>query len=334
VTELLSIDGLKIDLPIASAGGNRTVVRDASLAIGEGETVGLVGESGSGKSMTARSILRLLPPGAKVGGELRFEGSEILRMTSAELRRVRRYDIAIIFQDPRSHINPVHTIGDFLIEGIRASGSEQDEAWEISSKLLAEVNIAQPDRVMAQYPHQLSGGMLQRVMIAAALTGNPRLLLADEPTTALDVTTQASVIGLLQRLRETYRLAMLFITHDLDLASAICDRTVVMYAGETVEEQESGTLMTHPLHPYAAGLSGSRPEIDRKAENLEVLPGRPLAAYEAPAGCSFAPRCKYVKQGCQKEQVLREVRDGKVRCWRAEDLQNELMTRSEANASV
>jgi oligopeptide/dipeptide ABC transporter ATP-binding protein len=228
----------------------------------------------------------------------------------------------MIFQDPRVHVNPVRTVGDFLTEALSTNlGVRQREARARVLALLEEVRVDDPPRRMGQYPHELSGGLLQRTMIAAALAVEPRLLLADEPTTALDVTTQAEVMAILDELRRERGLAMLFITHDLDLAAAVCDRTAVMYAGTIVEEQPSTSLHERPLHPYTAGLARSRPSVTATAERLEAIPGVPLSAFEAPAGCPFAPRCVHVEPACTAARPpLRPFAQGAVACRRAEAL--------------
>ncbi|MBS1843234.1 MAG: ABC transporter ATP-binding protein [Actinobacteria bacterium] len=299
----------------------RDVVSEVSLAIAPGEAVGLVGESGSGKSMTARAVIRVLPPTARVSGEITFDGAPVLSMASKQLRAFRQKDVAMIFQDPSVHLNPIRTILDFLAEGMRLRGVTGDAARSRAKSLLSQVLIDDPDRVLDSYPHQLSGGMLQRVMIASAIDGEPRLLLADEPTTALDVTTQAEVLAIIDRLRRERGVGLLFITHDLELAAAICDRTVVMYAGRTVEEQGSMAVHRAPLHPYTAGLLVSRPHVSQKQARLQVLPGRPIAAYEAPGGCSFAPRCAHAQPACEAEvPAFRALAGGHVACRRAEEL--------------
>src|SRR6266550_221482 len=283
---LLEVAGLSVLLEIN--GAKRPVLRDVSLTVRAGEAVGLVGESGSGKSMTARAIDRLLPGGAKVGGTIAFDDADVMNLTGGELRRFRA-DVAMIFQDPRAHVNPVRRIGDFMTEALRTNdGVPTGDAEERAVSLLADVGIEDGRRRLRQYPHELSGGLLQRVMIAAALLTSPRLLLADEPTTALDVTTQAEVMAILDALRREFHLALLFITHDLELAAAVCDWTVVMYAGQVVEVRESAKLHVDPLHPYTAALSAARPRIDAATERLIAIPGRPLSAFEAPAdACPF-----------------------------------------------
>ncbi len=320
---LLELSDLAVQLPIS--GELRTVLHDLSLAIGEGEALGLVGESGSGKSMTARAVARLLPPGAKSTGSIRYAGADIASLKGAALRSFRA-EVATIFQDPRAHTNPVRTIGDFMTEALRTNhGVSRTDAAKRSIDLLAEVGIADGARRLEQHPHELSGGLLQRVMIAASLLTEPKLLLADEPTTALDVTTQADVMSILDGLRRERGMAMLFITHDLELASAVCDRTSVMYAGQLVEQRASTELHDDPLHPYTAGLVGARPRIDGEVGRLAAIPGRPRSAFEAPPGCAFADRCTYVQDLCTETRpALVPLDGGLVRCHRAVELRGRL----------
>ena len=315
---LLEIDQLTVRLPIE--GQLRTVLHDVSLGLDAGEAVGLVGESGAGKSMTARAVARLLPKRAETDGVIRFGGRDVLAAEGRTLRALRD-EIGIVFQDPRAHVNPVRRIGDFMTEALRTNqGVAIDDARRQSVRLLAEVGVPDGERRLRQYPHELSGGLLQRVMIATALLTEPKLLLADEPTTALDVTTQAEVMAILDELRRERGLALLFITHDLDLAGAVCDRTVVMYAGQIVEQQPSATLHAHPRHPYTAALVGARPDIASTAPRLTAIPGQPLSAFEAPPGCAFAPRCPLAVDDCRGTRpALRILGDVSVRCIRAEE---------------
>jgi oligopeptide/dipeptide ABC transporter ATP-binding protein len=321
---LLEVDSITVRLPVE--GEMRAVLHDVSFGIRAGEAIGLVGESGSGKSMTARAIDRLLPTGAAVTGRIRFGGRDVMSLTGADLKRFRA-EVAMIFQDPRAHTNPVRRIGDFMTEALRTNaGVSASEASAQAVALLKSVGIEDGERRLRQYPHELSGGLLQRVMIASALLTQPRLLLADEPTTALDVTTQAEVLAILDNLRSELRLAMLFITHNLELAAAICDRTVVMYAGQIVEVRESRLLHSDPLHPYTAALAAARPSIEHTTHRLLAIPGRPLSAFEAPANeCAFAPRCPHVRDECRKARpALIELDGGVTRCVRAEDLRGRL----------
>lgn len=321
---LLEVEALTVLLPVE--GTERAVLRDVALSVRAGEAVGLVGESGSGKSMTARAIDRLLPAGAKVSGQIRFAGADVAAMTGADLRSYRN-QVAMIFQDPRAHINPVRRIGDFMTEALRTNlGVPGRQAAGRAAEMLGQVGLSEPERRLRQYPHELSGGMLQRVMIAAALLTEPRLLLADEPTTALDVTTQAEVMAILDELRRDLGLAMIFITHDLELAAAICDRTIVMYAGQIMEVRTSALLHDDPLHPYTAALAAARPEITRTLPRLAAIPGRPVSAFEAPDGeCAFAPRCAHAADVCRTGPVeLTELDGGVSRCVRAADLRGVL----------
>jgi oligopeptide/dipeptide ABC transporter ATP-binding protein len=316
---LLEVTGLTVRL---TAG---TVLRDISLSIRPGEALGLVGESGSGKSMTAKAIARLLPADALTEGSIIFDGRSVGACSPSDLRRYRA-DVAMIFQDPRAHINPVRRIGDFMTEALRAQGVPAAEALRRAADMLGEVGIADGGRRLRQYPHELSGGMLQRVMIGAALLTSPRLLLADEPTTALDVTTQAEVMAILDELRRSHGLALLFITHDLELAAAICDRTAVMYAGQIVEVRSSDLLHDDPLHPYTAALAAARPDIGRTRPRLRAIPGRPLSAFEAPpAECAFAQRCPHAADTCRRAAPpLIALDDGLTRCVRATELRGKL----------
>jgi oligopeptide transport system ATP-binding protein len=314
MSALLELEGLSVALPVG--GAPRTVIHDVSLAIGAGEALGLVGESGSGKSMTLRSIMRLLPPGAEVSGDARFDGRSIGGMGGAELRAFRAHDVAVVFQDPRAHINPMRSIGDFLTEGlVTTRGAGRAEADRTVVGLLEDVGIADATRRLRQRPHELSGGLLQRVMIAAALAVEPRLILADEPTTALDVTTQEEVMAILDEQRRERGLAMLFITHDLELAAAVCDRTAVMYAGSIVDEQVSAELHRCAAHPYTVALLAARPGLGPRGERLKTVEGRPLSAFEAPDGCAFAPRCPRAEAICRAERPpLRPAGAGRAAC--------------------
>ena len=236
------------------------------------------------------------------------------------LRKLRD-QVAIVFQDPRAHVNPVRRIGDFMTEALRTNrGVSTREADRRAVRLLADVGVPDGPRRLRQYPHELSGGLLQRVMMATALLVEPKLLLADEPTTALDVTTQAEVMAILDDLRRERGLALLFITHDLDLAGAVCDRTVVMYAGQVMEEQPSASLHAHPRHPYTTALVRARPDVASTAPRLAVIPGRPLSAFEAPPGCAFASRCDLAIDECTATRPeLRSIGGAWVRCIRAHE---------------
>jgi peptide/nickel transport system ATP-binding protein len=316
---LLSINDLRVALPVD--GEHRTVLRGVDLDLDAGESLGLVGESGSGKSMTARAVVRSLPLGAQATGQVVFDGTSVLGLSGRALRAYQARELAMVFQDPRVHLNPVRTIGDFLTEAmIINTGMSRRAATARAVGLLSDVGIDDGLRRLRQYPHELSGGLLQRAMIASALACEPRLLLADEPTTALDVSTQSEVVAVLDELRREHGVALLFITHDLELAAAICDRTAVMYAGKVVEVRPSEELHTAPRHPYSAGLIAARPEIDRSVPRLRAIPGRPRAAFEVNAGCAFADRCpRYIDPCRTTDPPALEVDGGTVRCLRARE---------------
>jgi len=324
VSPLLEVRDLTVRLKMDA--GMREVITGTTLSIAEGEALGLVGESGSGKSMTAKAIARLLPNGAESDGAISFDGTDVLALTGDELRK-HRAEVAVVFQDPRAHINPVRRISDFMTESLRILDDvPKAEATKRAAVALEEVGIDDPAKRLKQFPHELSGGMLQRVMIATALLSEPRLLLADECTTALDVTTQAEVMAILDELRRDRGLSMLFITHDLELAGAVCDRTCVMYAGQVVETRAADKLHGDPLHPYSAALVQARPDITSTAVRLLAIPGRPVSAFEAPTGCRFAPRCPHAVDTCRTtDQVIVELDGGRVRCQRATELRGNLL---------
>lgn len=321
---LLEIAGLHVELPVGEE--MRPVIHEATVSLAVGEALGLVGESGAGKSMTARAIMQILPEGADVSGSVLFGGADVLAFDKETLRRFRASDIAMIFQDPTTHINPVRKIGDFLTEAlVTNNGVDPKEAARVVVGFLKDVGIDDAERRLGQYPHELSGGLLQRVMIAAALAIEPRLLLADEPTTALDVTTQAEVMAILDEQRHQRGLSLVFVTHDLELAAAVCDRIAVMYAGFLVEDRSAATLHEGVQHPYTAGLLASRPSPTERARRLTAIPGRPLSAFEVEQGCPFASRCAYVESRCREESpAMRALGGGRVRCHRAEELRGTL----------
>lgn len=294
-TPTLDIRGLRLALP----GTVRPVLDGVDLTVGPGETVALVGESGSGKSLTSRSALGLLPARAAAEGAVLVDGHDVFTMGSDRLRALRAGTIAMVFQDPRAALNPLRRIGDFLTEGVRSSGTmNEPTATARAVELLRAVGL--DDTALRKYPSQVSGGMLQRVVIAAALMGDPALLLADEPTTALDVTTQAEVIALLARLRETFRTALLFVTHDLDLAAAISDRVYVMYAGRIAETGPADVLFARPRHPYTAALLASTPRLTNAGGRLSAIPGQPPDLRTPLTGCAFAARCALTTGICRE----------------------------------
>ncbi|WP_405007726.1 ABC transporter ATP-binding protein [Kitasatospora purpeofusca] len=292
----LDVRELRLRLP----GTARPVLDGVDLTVAPGETVALVGESGSGKSLTSRAALGLLPPGAVPAGEVLVDGRDVLTMDAARLRELRTGRAAMVFQDPRAAVNPLRRIGDFLTESVRLTGTmSAADADRRAVELLDAVGLG--PELMRRYPGQLSGGMLQRVMIAAALMGDPVLLLADEPTTALDVTSQAEVIALLDRLRERFGTGLLFVTHDLGLAAAISDRVYVMYAGRIVESGPAEALFERPRHPYTAALLSSTPRLDGPTGRLAAIDGQPPDLRQELTGCAFAARCRYATDTCRDE---------------------------------
>ena len=297
------------------------VLQGVSLCIRDGEALGLVGESGSGKSMTTRAIMRLLPDDAKMSGSISYRGEEVSAFNKKRLSHYRSHNVGMVFQDPRSHINPMWKLGNFLTEAVVASGQmTKADAERQAVALLGEVGIPDGARRLQQYPHQLSGGLLQRVMIVAALMPSPDFVLADEISTALDVTLQSEVMAILNDLRTSRRLGMLFITHDLDLAAAVTDRLAVMYAGLIVENGPSDEICTSPRHPYTAALLASRPSMIR-VKRLRAVPGRPISASEAGDGCVFVSRCPFASEKCAAERpVMKEVTGRYVACHYAADL--------------
>ncbi|NUS04446.1 MAG: ABC transporter ATP-binding protein [Nonomuraea sp.] len=278
--------------------GEIPLLADVTVRVARGETVGLVGESGSGKSLTARAALGMLPRGARATGDVTVSGLDVLAADRRTLRDLRRTRASMIFQDPRASINPVRRVGDYLTEGLKARGTSSREAAERALDLLDQVGIRDPRAALRRYPHEFSGGMLQRVMIAGALSTRPELLLADEPTTALDVTTQAEVIALLKSLQRAHGTGLLFVTHDLDLAAAICDRVYVMYAGRIVEEAASRSLFGAPAHPYTKALLEASPSVHGDKAVIKAISGRPRSLAESPAGCSFRDRCPLADDAC------------------------------------
>jgi oligopeptide/dipeptide ABC transporter ATP-binding protein len=294
------------DLRIGFAGpqGVLPAVDGISFDVRAGEVFGVVGESGCGKSITGLSILRLLPPAARIlGGEIRFAGRNLLAEPDQALRRIRGNDIAMVFQEPMTSLNPVFSVGEQIMEGlILHRRLSRNEARKCAVEALDKVGIPSPARRIDDYPHQLSGGMRQRVMIAMALSCNPKLLIADEPTTALDVTIQAQILELLRTLRQEYGMAIVLITHDLGVVAEFADDVMVMYAGGIAERATAAELFDRPLHPYTEGLLRSIPHIDEDAERLHAIDGTVPAPGEIAAGCRFRPRCGYARPPCASWQ--------------------------------
>ena len=308
------------DLTIAFTGdsGTHEVTDHLSLTLDEGEVVCLVGESGCGKSVTAMSLLGLLGPGGSVTeGSICYEDRDLLTLSEKELDQIRGKEINMIFQDPMSSLNPVFTIGYQIMEGLRIHlGLKKREAWVRAVELLARVGMKEPELVMKSYPHTLSGGMRQRAIIAMALACNPKLLIADEPTTALDVSVQAQIMELLKRLQKESRMAVLLITHDMGVVSHMADRVLVMYAGQIVEEAEAEELFRNPAHPYTRALLSAIPTTrDSEDRKLSSIPGMVPEKYDTISGCRFADRCPFVRQECHQKVDLREISGGHaMRC--------------------
>ncbi len=291
-----------------------------SFSIQKGEILGLVGETGCGKSVTATSIMRLIPvpPGKIVSGEIWFEGKDLLKLSEDQMRKIRGKDITMIFQDPMSSLNPVLRVGFQVLEAILAHFPIQlKEGMARVVELFKKVNIPDAEQSVSRYPHQFSGGMRQRVMIAMALSGQPKLLIADEPTTALDVSIQAQILTLIKRLQKEYNTSVLLISHDLGVIATMAQKVAVMYAGRIVEYGNVEQIFNNPLHPYTKGLLKAIPDLDEDREWLEVIPGSVPNLIYPPEGCRFHPRCAYVKDICKKEKPpLIEVEEGhKVACY-------------------
>ncbi len=301
-------------------GCTAEAVRGVSFEIEDKSTLGIVGESGCGKTMTALSIMRLIPepPGRITNGSITFEGKDLLKIPEREIRQIRGGRISMIFQDPMSSLNPVYTCGYQIMEAIREHLSlPSSEAGELASKVLYEVGIPDPSRTMSSFPHQLSGGMRQRVMIAMALACSPRLLIADEPTTALDVTVQARILDLLHQLRESKSMSMVLITHNLGIVGDIADYVMVMYAGEVMEYAIVKDLFDTPLHPYTVNLLQTIPHLEQKKERLKVIPGDVPTLRNIPSGCPFHPRCERAMDICRERhpELLDSGPGHKVRCF-------------------
>ena len=322
MTPLLEVRDLHISFP-AAEGGRVRPVDGVSFTLERGRTLALVGESGCGKSLTSLAILRLIPTPGRIdpGSSIRFDDLDVLALEGEPLRRIRGRRIAMIFQDPMTSLNPVFTVGDQITEVMHAHFTiSRSDARDAATELLQEVGIPDPRARLRSYPHQLSGGMRQRVMIAIALAGKPEILIADEPTTALDVTVQAQILEVLDRLRESHGMAVLLITHDLGIVAGRADRVAVMYAGQIVETAPTATLFANPAHPYTQGLFGSVPRLTGPRSRLSPIAGNVPPAGLWPSGCRFRTRCPIVHRRSETEPPLLPVEsDHEIRCWLAQD---------------
>ena len=298
------ISAKDVEITFSLRGRKLNAIRKCSLDLYEGETLAIVGESGSGKSVTAYSIMGLTAyPGKLIGGTIYFNGHQIEKMSEKEMRKIRGNEVSIIFQDPMTSLNPVYTIGNQITEVIRLhTGKSKKEAYDRAKELLELVGINEPAKRLKQYPHELSGGMRQRVMIAIALACEPKLLIADEPTTALDVTIQAQILELMQELRQKLGMSIIMITHDLGVVASMCERIAVMYAGHIVEYGTADEIFYEPKHEYTKGLINSIPKLSaQEIERIVPIEGQPVDLLNPPAGCPFAPRCANCMKICLRE---------------------------------
>ncbi len=320
MSSLLEIRNLKTLFSV-EGGGEFPAVDGINLSLESGHTLGIVGESGCGKSVTALSIMGLVPqpPGRIADGEIRFEGTDLLQLSAAAMRELRGDRIAMIFQEPMTSLNPAFTVGDQIVEGIqRHRPMSHDAARALAIEMLARVHIPAPEQRFDDYPHKLSGGMRQRVMIAMALACKPKLLIADEPTTALDVTIQAQILDLMRVLREQTGTAIILITHDLGVVAELADDVAVMYAGRVVERAKVADLFAHPQHPYTIGLLGSIPRLDIEQDRLAAIEGQVPNPLAPVGGCRFHPRCPFVIDRCRSEEPsVADAGGGHLAaCWR------------------
>lgn len=314
--QLLEIKNLKVSFftPI----GEIKAVNDISYTLNKGEVIGIVGESGSGKSVSASAIMGLIEkPGRVVSGSITFDGVDLLSLSKEQKRKIRGKEISMIFQDPMTSLNPVYTIGTQIKEAVKLYYKLNDsDATEKSIELLKMVSINEPERRMKQYPFEFSGGMRQRVMIAMALSGNPKMLIADEPTTALDVTIQAQILEIIKELKDKINMSVMMITHDLGIVADIADKVAVMYGGKIVEFAPTEDILKNPKHPYTVGLLHSIPKLDSH-ERLVPIEGKPIDLLHLPKGCSFAPRCKHCMKVCisYEPNVTSITENHRASCW-------------------
>jgi oligopeptide/dipeptide ABC transporter ATP-binding protein len=325
---LLTVSDLRVSF--FTDEGEVRAVQGVGFEVRRGKTLAIVGESGCGKSVTALAIMQLIPdpPGRIVGGTITFDGRDLLALKESQMRQIRGKDIAMIFQEPMTSLNPVYTVGDQIVEAIELHQAKRGPAaWEHATEMLRRVGIAEPAARVHEYPHQMSGGMRQRVMIAMALSCDPSLLIADEPTTALDVTIQAQILDLLKALQRQNNMSVMLITHDLAVVAEQADDVVVMYASKVVERADVKTIFSRPAHPYTRGLLRSLPKLGEKHDRLEVIPGAVPDPLHFPPGCKFHPRCPYCKapgDRCRRDEPpLEEIEPGHwAACWKARELIN------------
>lgn len=315
---LLEIKDLTVDFQTYE--GRVKAVNTLSYDLHVGEKLGIVGESGSGKSVSSLQIMKLVAeaPGSKISGSIKYKDKEILTISEKEMQKLRGNEMSMIFQEPMTSLNPIITCGKQIAEVLQIhKNMKKKEAMQGAIKMMEEVGIANPEQRAKEYPHQMSGGMRQRIMIAMALACNPKILIADEPTTALDVTIQAQILDLMRKLNKEFNTAIIMITHDLGVVSELCDRIIVMYAGYIMEEALVDDLFTNPLHPYTQGLLRAIPTIEMEKRELQTIPGTVPNPTEHMEGCKFCPRCDCTMDICSKEEPpMTEVDGRKVRCWK------------------
>lgn len=315
MTAILEVKNLKTTFK--TEYGQVAVVDGVDFSIRKGETIGVVGESGSGKSITSLSIMRLLAKNGSSQGEILFNGENLLTLSEKNMQKIRGNEIAMIFQEPMTSLNPLHTVGKQIEEAILLHNNvSKAEAKEHAIEMLKAVGMPRAAEIYGEYPHQLSGGMRQRVMIAMAMACDPKLIIADEPTTALDVTIQAQILDLMRAVKEQTGTSILLITHDLGVVGEMCDRVIVMYAGQVVEEADVESLFQAPKHPYTIGLMDSIPDMEKEVEYLDTIRGTVPLPHQMPKGCRFAPRCDQVMPIClEKAPELLQTGNHRCRCW-------------------